>query len=114
MSKTVTEAIDNIHQEIIQLRTEQNEFRINITKYVTSTSRDTEWMREKLDDINTKFSSCNFCKNPEAVSEIKTTVEKLKNDRDKAKWTIYGGTVILTIIVTGVLWFIQNKDKIFP
>lgn len=112
MSNTVTEAIDNIHKEIVELRNEQNEFRINITKYVTSTARDTEWVREKIDDINNKFGNCEFCKNPSEVSEFKKSIKELKEDRDRAKWTIYGGTVILTIIISILLWFIQNKEHI--
>lgn len=114
MNEDILESIKNLHQEVTELRNEQNDFRISITKYVTSTSRDTEWMREKLNDINNKFDKCGFCKNPDESTIIKKSIQELKDDQNRVKYTVYGGTAVLSIIVTVVTWFILNKDKIFP
>ena len=114
MSKDLTEAIESLHQEVTELRNEQNEFRVNITKYVTSMSRDTEWMREKIDNIDTKFDKCGFCKNPEESNIIKKTIQDLKDEQNKVKWTAIGAAAILSIIITGAMWIIQNKNNILP
>ena len=113
MSKDLIESIENVHQEIIELRNEQNEFRVSITKYVTSMSRDTEWMREKIDDINTKFDKCGFCKNPEEIISFKKEIKEMKDEQTKVKYTAYGGAAVLSILITTVVYFIENKEKFF-
>lgn len=114
MNEDLLESINNVHKEITEMRTEQNEFRINIAKHITSVSRDTEWMRERIEDINTKFDNCGFCKNPEESSSIKKSIQELKDEQNKVKYTAIGIATILSIIVTGTMWFIQNKDHIIP
>ena len=114
MSEELLESIKNLHQEVTDLRNEQTEFRISITKYVTSTSRDTEWIREKMDDINNKFDKCGFCKNPEESITIKKSIQEIRDEQNKVKWTAIGAASILSIIITTVVYFIENKEKIFP
>lgn len=120
--KEITEKIDGLYKEIVELRNEQNEFRISITKYVTSMSRDTEWMCEKIDDINNKFDKCNLCKSSEEIIEkINDNKENIKNIKDndirelrdsqsKIKYTAGGISVGVSIITVIVLFILKIKD----
>lgn len=114
MNEDLTEAIKNLHQEVTELRNEQNDFRVSITKYATSSSRDIEWMREKLDDIDNKFDKCGFCKNPDESTTIKKSIQEIKDEQNKVKYTAIGAATILSIVVTSIVYFIENKEKIFP
>ncbi len=114
MSEDLLESINNVHKEITELRNDQTEFRVSITKYVTTMSRDTEWMRDKIDDMHTKFDKCGFCSNPDEINSFKKSIKELRDEQNRVKWTAIGAASVLSIIITGFMWLVQNKDKITP
>jgi len=113
MDNELFEHIETLRNEIIELRTEQNEFRVSITKYVTTISRDIEWMRIKIDDINTKFDKCSFCRSDYEPNTIIKSIQKIKDEQNRTKWIVVGAASVLSIAITGILWVIQNKANLF-
>ncbi len=114
MTTELSESINNLHKEIHELRIEQNEFRVSIAKYITSISRDTEWVREKINNINIKFDKCGFCSSTEVPDTFKKSIQEIKDEQNRVKWIAVGAASVLSIAITGILWIVQNKDKLFP
>ncbi len=112
MTKDILTVAESIYLEIIELRSEQTDFRVNMAKHITTMSRDTEWMRKKLDNMNDKFDKCGFCNNPEEVSSFKKTIQELKNENSKVKYIAIGGATVLSVMISVILWIFENKDKI--
>ena len=114
MDNELYEHIENLRREVMELRTEQTDFRVSIIKYVTSMSKDIEWTRGKVDTINNKLDKCSFCNSPDEPNAIRKSIQKIKDEQNRVKWLAIGGASILSIVITGILWFIQNKNNILP
>ena len=114
MDNELYKLIETLRTEISELRTEQTDFRVSIVKYITSMSKDIEWMRGKVDTINNKLDKCSFCNSPDEPNAIRKSIQKIKDEQNRVKWLAVGGASVLSIIITGIAWLIQNKNNILP